>query len=188
MKLPGKEFPLKRVDIAPMAIDTTVTPYVPLDYPADHPAHSLEFREAVSGPTLRDFVTIFFATLLGIGRVLNDTLCDQIVATYEKMQRDVDPVYKTFVAYENGKAAACCSVCLDPITQVAGIFEMGVLNDFRGKGYGQKTFNKICEYAMERNYKKMVLYATPMGRPLYQKFGFHVLEGGMFQRFNHIPE
>jgi predicted GNAT family N-acyltransferase len=63
---------------------------------------------------------------------------------------------------------------------------MGVNSKFRGKGYGQKLFAVCCDFAIDRGYSKLVLYATPLGRPMYEKFGFHSV--GDFYRLNYIPQ
>ena len=49
---------------------------------------------------------------------------------------------------------------------------MGVLPDYRGEGIGTQIFGRLFEIAVDLGCKKMILYASTLGEPIYEKFGF----------------
>jgi len=49
---------------------------------------------------------------------------------------------------------------------------MGVLPNYRGEGIGTQIFGKLFEIGVDLGYKKMILYASTLGEPIYKKFGF----------------
>lgn len=67
------------------------------------------------------------------------------------------------------------------IAGIGGVFFLGdvcsfgymaVLHHYRGKGLGTSIFRKLFETAADRGCKKMILYASPLGEPIYRRFGF----------------
>jgi len=56
---------------------------------------------------------------------------------------------------------------------------MYTLHEYRKRGIGNELFGRIMDEAKERGYKKITLYATDMGRPLYLQHGFEDVEGDM---------
>ena len=49
-----------------------------------------------------------------------------------------------------------------------------VKDDSRGKGYGQKILEYLCDYSKSNGQKTISLFTTDMGYPLYIKYGFEV--------------
>lgn len=45
---------------------------------------------------------------------------------------------------------------------------------YRNNGYGTKILDYLCDYCRKNGYKKILLFATDMGYPLYIKYGFKV--------------
>lgn len=65
---------------------------------------------------------------------------------------------------------------------------MAVLHNYRGKGLGTKIFGKLFETAVDVGCKKMILYASPLGEPIYRKFGFiKSYYGSMYNLPKTIP-
>lgn len=76
-----------------------------------------------------------------------------------------------FLAYHNGEPVGTGQVIIDD-RQLAYVCSIGVVNDYRRKGFGSKIMNKIICYALERNVQTFALHASEMGRHLYGKLGF----------------
>jgi GNAT superfamily N-acetyltransferase len=51
--------------------------------------------------------------------------------------------------------------------------------NYRNRGIGTALFKKIVDEAKQLGYKKITLYATEMGRPLYEKYGFKDVHNAM---------
>lgn len=45
--------------------------------------------------------------------------------------------------------------------------------DYQGKGVGRLLYNKLEQLAREREIEKLILLGSPLGEPMYLKFGFH---------------
>lgn len=54
----------------------------------------------------------------------------------------------------------------------AGIHEVSVLNEYRGKGIGKKLINRILQDAKRESSKIASLQASALGEPLYKSLGF----------------
>lgn len=48
--------------------------------------------------------------------------------------------------------------------------------DYQGKGIGRLLYNKLEQVVRERKIKKLILYGSPLGEPVYLKFGFHKIK------------
>jgi ribosomal protein S18 acetylase RimI-like enzyme len=88
-----------------------------------------------------------------------------------------EPLIKTaghipFLIYYDGIPAATSLVYCD--NQIAGIYAMSALEKFRRKGLGRTAAQACLEIAKNNNVSHAVLYASPMGLPLYKKMGFKV--------------
>lgn len=53
---------------------------------------------------------------------------------------------------------------------------------FRGKGVARAIMERLIEKATGRGYKVIMLNASDMGKPLYEKMGFTHIHGGMILR------
>jgi GNAT superfamily N-acetyltransferase len=60
----------------------------------------------------------------------------------------------------------------NPTGDNAYIMNMFTDPQYRGQGIAQMLFSKVVSEAEQRGYKRIVLHATEMGRPVYRKFGF----------------
>ena len=56
--------------------------------------------------------------------------------------------------------------------QVASVGYIGVLADYRRKGLGTLIFRNLIEIANRLGYKTVMLYASKLGEPIYEKYGF----------------
>lgn len=66
-----------------------------------------------------------------------------------------------------------------PDGKVAYISNMYTAPSHRGQGIATKLFELTVSEAASRGHTKLLLNATSMGRPIYEKFGFHDAENDM---------
>jgi GNAT superfamily N-acetyltransferase len=54
----------------------------------------------------------------------------------------------------------------------AVVHSFAVYEEYRGKGIGRKLFSRILKECRQRGVGCIALYATDMGQPIYESFGF----------------
>jgi predicted N-acetyltransferase YhbS len=74
------------------------------------------------------------------------------------------------VAERDGRPVG--GVCCASFGATGWIGALGVLPEARRRGVGEALANTACERLRERGAKTVLLYATDMGRPLYDRLGF----------------
>ena len=67
----------------------------------------------------------------------------------------------------------------NPDGKVAYIMNMFTFPEYRKQGIGMELLKRTVNEAASRGYKKITLYATNMGKPLYEKYGFKDVTGDM---------
>lgn len=67
----------------------------------------------------------------------------------------------------------------NPTGKTAYISNMYTKPEYRGRGIAAKLFAMTAEEARKRGCGKVVLHATDMGRPIYEKYGFFIPNGAM---------
>jgi len=67
----------------------------------------------------------------------------------------------------------------NPTGKTAYISNMYTKSEYRGKGIATHLFEMTVAEAKKRGCGKVVLHATDMGRPIYEKFGFSIPKGAM---------
>lgn len=82
-----------------------------------------------------------------------------------------------FVALWRGKVVAQVLVVFGG--GVAGIYNVGVVPEARGKGIGKAIVSAACLHAFEKGYHYATLNANHMGRPLYEQLGFKWINDGL---------
>ncbi|MBI4661999.1 MAG: GNAT family N-acetyltransferase [Verrucomicrobia bacterium] len=75
-----------------------------------------------------------------------------------------------FAATLAGVPVGVGTICLGP--RVAGVFDVGVLPDHRGRGIGTALVGHLCAFARERGMSGATLIATGMGEGVYRRAGF----------------
>ncbi|MGG1678073.1 GNAT family N-acetyltransferase [Neobacillus sp. NRS-1170] len=76
-----------------------------------------------------------------------------------------------YVGFINGTAISTSSIFYN--NDVAGIYNVGTLLDYQGKGIGVEIMTTILLKAKLDGYKTAILHATPAGKRLYEKLGFN---------------
>lgn len=61
----------------------------------------------------------------------------------------------------------------------AMIFSMYTIPEFRGQGIATRILEHMIQYVSTTRARKIILYATDMGRPVYERFGFKPVENYM---------
>jgi GNAT superfamily N-acetyltransferase len=84
------------------------------------------------------------------------------------------------VAEVEGKVVGCVGASFyqafpspkNPSGLDAVLHSFAVYEEHRGKGIGRKLFTRILKECRERGVGRIALYATDMGQPIYESFGF----------------
>lgn len=80
------------------------------------------------------------------------------------------------MAWVNGSpVGVSCAFLTRGSTGIAGIYDVGVLPEYRNQGIGKALTHAVCVWARERGYRVAGLNATPMGEPVYRALGFQSL-------------
>lgn len=94
---------------------------------------------------------------------------------------------KFLIAEKDGKFFGIGGVFF--FEKVSSFGYMAVLPKNRGRGVGTEIFRNLMKIADERNCETMVLYASILGKPIYEKFGFQDrFYGTMFQLPLHLTD
>ena len=72
----------------------------------------------------------------------------------------------------------------NPTGKTAYISNMFTKSEYRGRGIATRLFALTVDEARKRGCGKVVLHATDMGRPVYEKYGFFVPDGAMEYYFD----
>jgi GNAT superfamily N-acetyltransferase len=67
---------------------------------------------------------------------------------------------------------AACSMTIEHDGQVVGVHWVGTVPEYRGKGLGFAVTHQGLIDAKKRGLSKAILFASAMGKPLYEKMGF----------------
>ena len=93
----------------------------------------------------------------------------------------------SFLLFDDGKPAACSGLCIerhppsysDPEGYFGYITNMFTVKEFRGKGYARLLLDEIRKEAVRCRCGKLMLNASCMGKPLYEKYGFREVANEM---------
>ncbi len=87
---------------------------------------------------------------------------------------------KFLISEDNGETIGIGGVFF--FEKVSSFGYMAVLPEYRGKGIGTEIFRNLLKIAKNRNCETMILYASELGKPIYEKFGFQErFYGAMYQ-------
>ena len=93
----------------------------------------------------------------------------------------------SFLVFADGKPAACSGLCIerhppsysDPEGYFGYITNMFTLKEFRGKGLARLLLDEIRKEAVRCRCRKLMLNASSMGKPVYEKYGFKEIANEM---------
>jgi GNAT superfamily N-acetyltransferase len=92
------------------------------------------------------------------------------------LQHESTEQVQRFVARLNGSIVAQTLVLFGG--GVAGLYNVGVVPEARGRGIGKAIVRAACLHARETGYHYATLNANHMGRPLYEQLGFKWISNG----------
>lgn len=90
---------------------------------------------------------------------------------------------RCFLGSYEGRAAACA--CLFLSAGVAGIYSVGTLPEFRGRGFGAAVTRAAIAEARRRGYRFCALQSSQKGYSLYRRLGFR--DCGQMCRYTWHP-
>jgi GNAT superfamily N-acetyltransferase len=98
-----------------------------------------------------------------------------------------ESTFVSWVALDNDEIIATSGLSFSEVPpfspiidgKVAYIMNMVTFPSYRNQGIGAELLKKIVEEAKQLGYKKITLNASEMGRPLYEKYGFKVVDNAM---------
>ena len=82
-----------------------------------------------------------------------------------------DGCYRRYIGYDQGRPVASSAMVLH--SGVAGIYAVATLPEARRKGIGDAMTRIPLLAACQQGYRIGTLQASSMGRPVYQRMGFH---------------
>lgn len=95
--------------------------------------------------------------------------------------------YVSFIAIKENKIVGSSGITFYklppnkkcPTGKAAYISNIYTRAEHRGRGIASKLFTLLVNEAKDLGYEKLLLNATDMGKPLYEKFGFTMTKGDM---------
>ena len=95
--------------------------------------------------------------------------------------------FVSFLAYDGGEAAACSGMSLqvhpptyeNPSGRSGYISNMFTRAKWRRRGLARMLVDRLVEAARDAGCAKLYLNASPMGKPVYEKYGFRAVDGEM---------
>ena len=109
-------------------------------------------------------------TTTGLPYAGNDSRCST------GLQHESSEQVQRFIATLNGSIVAQTLVLFGG--GVAGIYNVGVVPEVRGRGIGKAIVRAACLHAREKGYHYATLNANHMGRPVYEQLGFQWISNG----------
>ena len=157
-------------------IDTAIMPFMILDPLEDSGWRAApEELEIVRARDVRD--------IQEINRILNVTFGMPMdsVRTF-RLERFLDNDHvKMFIGRVDGKAVTTATSIV--IGETAGIFQVGTLEQHRGKGFGEVMTAQSVRAAADAGARIAFLQASNSGFPIYKRMGFQtVTSHTMFER------
>lgn len=93
-----------------------------------------------------------------------------------------DPGLVFFLAYVDGEPAGTSSVCVTD--EIAGIYGVATLEAFRRRGVASALTAAALQEGARKGCVIGALQPSDMGRPVYQRMGFH--PSALFMQFASI--
>ena len=81
-----------------------------------------------------------------------------------------DEISKLFIAYYNGVPVGISSVSF--LNNIAGIYWLGALQEYRNKGIATEMVNYIIDYAEQKGYNSIIAQNLTPSQSLFKKIGF----------------
>lgn len=141
-------------------------------------SQSLKIERILASDRLSDFCLI--SEQLGLSKDLYPRIWKQIPPCLYQKGSSVE----IYVGYRNGVPVTTGLLVF--YARIAGIYWIATTPSERGKGYASAILSHLLQRAHEEKYQIAALLASPIGKKLYQKFGFADLAD--FYEFEYATE
>lgn len=118
-------------------------------------------------PKISEILDSIKTFLLSFGRRDFDNILDEEKAWIYLIK---NKIAKFLIAKKEDKIIGVGGLFL--FQHVASVGYMGVLAEYRGQGIGTSIFRNLMDIAISSGIKTVMLYASKLGEPIYEKFGF----------------
>jgi len=130
----------------------------------------LRIAQVVDLISLRDFIKVYKKLIPADAKSIERFYLSAAPFIFEKQS-----LLKLFVGYVNQRSVATGALFLH--ANVAGIWDVTTLSDFRNQGIATNIVRHMLFYAHDvHNYKVGVLTATKSGESVYRKLGFQKIK------------
>ena len=136
----------------------------PIDAAAP-PAADLRYEEVREEPSLEAF-----ATLMGVAFEMPPAVAEPFLGLIDVATSGDAPVMTNFVALDDGEPVACGSLVM--AAGVAGLYNIGVPPDRRGRGIGTAMTAALMAEGAARGAATAVLWSSAAGVRCYRRLGF----------------
>lgn len=148
----------------------------------------VEYRLATKDD-IDDLVKLRMSLLCEVDKTYTEDEKVQIIESNTKYMLNSfsDGSFVSWLAVDNSKIIAISGISFYnlppnkkcPNGKVAYISNMFTHSDYRNQGIASKLFELTVEEAKKRQCTKILLNATDMGKPIYEKYGFKVISNDM---------
>ena len=142
-----------------MVFDLRATPD-PLLQPVSHEVRRITAVEQIPGEVMAVERQVWNEEFADLEAYLTQTLAD----APEQMS--------IYVAYVNRQPASSAWIYFPPHSQFASLWGGSTLPEFRGQGLYTALLAVRVQEALKRNVSYLTVDASPMSRPILEKFGF----------------
>lgn len=85
------------------------------------------------------------------------------------------PRWRSYVGYADGQPVAASALLVTGT--VAGVYWVGTVGGYRGRGFGEAMTWHVIREGVAAGCRVATLQASDMGRPIYERMGFHFIAG-----------
>jgi GNAT superfamily N-acetyltransferase len=152
-----------------------------MDDPANIPLNQLTFRRAFL-PDLEAYLPLRMAMLAEVGMLPPEPQRTQLWDANRRYFQESLPreTYLAWLAESQGKTVAIGGVLLftrpptaENMTGLDGyVMNMYTLPEWRGQGIASRLMQLLIAEMRTRRLGRLWLHATPIGRPIYETYGF----------------
>jgi len=107
---------------------------------------------------------------------------DKLYGMFSRFHIEDSPVFYHYLGFLGSKAVGCASLFVTG--ESIGIYYVGTLPEYRGRGVGKMMTQYCLKKAREMDFSYAVLRASAFGEPIYRQLGFR--EYGQFCQYNRI--
>ena len=133
--------------------------------PIGESTHDLEIT-SVRGPAgLDQYVTVFSAVF---------DVSHELASRAHPEGYIEDDRIELILGAIDGEPVACGTLCIT--TGVAGVYSVGVLEEFRRRGFGQAMTKAVLTRGRKAGCRIGALQSSKAGYPLYQRLGFETVD------------